>query len=211
MNECSLCVHKIEFVIDSWEYFSNSSWVRDHAHGSHNFGEITTWNNCWWLIVDTALESSWAPVDELNGSLGLNGGNSGVHILGDNISSVHKATSHIFTMSGIAFGHHRGGFEGRVGDFGNWELFVVSFLGWDDWGIWGQHEMDSGIWHQVGLELSYVHIQGSVKSEGSGQRWDDLGDKSVQVSVGWSSDVQVSSADIIYCFVVEHNSDISVF
>jgi len=27
------------------------------------------------LIVDTDLESGWAPIDELDGSLGLDGGN----------------------------------------------------------------------------------------------------------------------------------------
>jgi hypothetical protein len=38
-----------------------------------------------------------------------------------------------------------------------------------------------------------------------------LSDKSVQVSVGWSFDIEVSSADIIDGFVIEHNGDIGVF
>jgi len=71
------------------------------------------------LIVDSAFESSWAPVDELDGSLGFNGGDSGVDILWDDITSVHEAASHIFTVSWIAFCHHGSWLEGRVGDFGN--------------------------------------------------------------------------------------------
>jgi len=121
------------------------------------------------LIVDTALEASWAPVDELDGSLGLDGGNGSVDILGDDVSSVHKAASHIFTMSGVAFCHHGCGLESGVGDLSNGELFVISFLGGDDWGIGGKHEMDSGVGHQVGLELSDIDVEGSIESEGGSQ------------------------------------------
>jgi len=87
------------------------------------------------LVVNTALESSWAPVDELDGSLGLDGGYGSVDILGDDISSVHEAASHVLTVSRIALGHHGGGLEGGVGDLSNRQLLVVSFLGRDDWGV----------------------------------------------------------------------------
>jgi len=211
MYEGSLGVHKIEFVIDSREDFSNGCWVGDHADGSHDFGEITSWDNCWWLIVDTAFEASWAPVDELNGSLGFDCGNWGIDVFGDDISSVHKAASHIFSVSWIAFCHHGCRLEGWVGDFSNWELFVVCLFSWDDWGIWGKHEMDSRIWHQVGLEFSDIYIQCTIESEGGSQRWDDLSNESVQVGVCWSFNIEISSADIIDGFIVEHNGDISVF
>jgi hypothetical protein len=46
-----------------------------------NLGQITSWNNGWWLVVDTDLETSWAPVNELNGTLGLDGGDGRVDIL----------------------------------------------------------------------------------------------------------------------------------
>ena len=210
MDEGSLCVHEIEFVINSWEDFSNGSWVGDHAACSHNLGEITSWNDGWWLIVDSAFESSWAPVDELDGSLGFNGGDSGVDILWDDITSVHEAASHIFTVSWIAFRHHGNWLEGRIGDFGNWELFVVCFFSRDDWCIWRKHKVDSWIWDQVGLELSYINVKGSVESEGGSQWWDDLSNESVQVGVGWSFNIKVSSANIIDSFVIKDDSDISV-
>jgi len=71
--------------------------------------------------------------------------------------------------------------------------------------------MDSRIWHQVGLEFSNVDVQSTVESERGGQRGDNLSNKSVQVGVGGSLDVQVSSADIIHGLVIQHNGDISVF
>ena len=86
MNECSLGVHQIELVIDTSEHLSDGGGVGDHADGSLNLGQVTTWNNSWWLVVDTTLESSWGPVNELDGSLGLDGGNGGVDILWNNIT-----------------------------------------------------------------------------------------------------------------------------
>jgi hypothetical protein len=70
--------------------------------------------------------------------------------------------------------------------------------------------MDSWIWDQVSLEFSNINVKGTVESEGGGQRGDNLSDESVQVGVGWSLNVQVSSADVINGLVIEHNSDISV-
>jgi len=210
MNESSLGVHKIEFVIDSGEDFSDSGGVRDHADSSHNLGEITSWDNSWWLIVDTTFETSWAPVNELNGSLGLDGGNGSVDVLGDNITSVHHAAGHVFTVSGVAFGHHGGGLESGVGDLGDGELLVVSFLGRDDGGVGGKHEMNTGIGDEVGLELGDIDVESTVEPEGGSQRGDDLGDEPVQVGVGGSLDVEGPPADIVDGFVVKHDSDIGV-
>jgi len=70
--------------------------------------------------------------------------------------------------------------------------------------------MDSGVGDQVGLELSDIDVEGTIESEGGGQRGDNLSDESVQVGVGGSLDIEVSSADIIDGLIVEHDGDISV-
>jgi len=210
MDEGSLGVHKIELMINSGEDLSDGSGVGDHADGAHNLGEITTWDNSGWLVVDTALEASWAPVDELDGSLGLDGGNSGVDIFGDDITSVHEAAGHVFTVARVALGHHGGGLEGAVGDLSDGELLVVSLLSRDDWGVGGEHEMDTWVRHQVSLELGDIDVEGTIESEGGRQGGDDLGDQSVEVGVGGSLDVEVSTADIVDGLVVEHDGDIGV-
>jgi len=70
--------------------------------------------------------------------------------------------------------------------------------------------MDSWVWDQVGLEFGDIDIQGSVESEGGSEGRDNLGDQSVQVGVGWSFDVEVSSADIVDSLVVEHDGNVGV-
>jgi len=210
VDEGSLCVHKIELMVESREDFSDGSGVGDHAHSSHDLGEVTAGNDGGRLVVDTALETSGAPVDELDGSLGLDGGDRGVDILGDDVTSVHQAASHVLTVSGIALDHHGGRLEDGVGDLSNGELLVVGLLGRDDGGVRRQHEVDSGVGHQVGLELSDVDVEGAVESEGGSQRGNDLGNESVQVGVGGSLNVQLSSADVVDSLIVKHNGDIGV-
>lgn len=70
--------------------------------------------------------------------------------------------------------------------------------------------MDTGIGHQVGLELCDIHVQGAIETEGSGQRRDDLGDEAIEVGVGGAFDVQGATADVVDCFVVEHDGNIGM-
>ena len=114
-------------------------------------------------------------------------------------------------MSWVAFGHHWCWLECRVGNFSNWELFVISFLRWDNWRVWTQHKVDTGIWDQIGLEFGNINVQGTIESQWGSQRWNDLGNESVQVGVCWSFNIQLSSADVINGFVIKDICDISVF
>ena len=70
--------------------------------------------------------------------------------------------------------------------------------------------MDSWVWDQVGLELGNINVKGTVESEGGSERGDNLSDKSVQVSVGWSLNVEVSSGNIVDGLVIEDDGDIGV-
>jgi len=210
VNEGSLGVHKIELVVKSSPGFGNSGGVAQHANSSLDLGQISAWNDGWWLVIDTDLETGWAPVNKLNGSLGLDGGDSGVDVLWDNVTSVQHAAGHVLTVSWITLDHLVGWLEASVGDFGDGELFVVGFLGGDDWSVGDQWEMDPWVWDQVGLELCQINVQSTVEPQGGGDGGNDLTDQPVQVGVGWSFDVEVSSADIVDSFVIDHESAIGV-
>ena len=113
-------------------------------------------------------------------------------------------------MSRIALDHLVGWLETSVGDLGDGELLVVSLLGGDDWSVGDEREVDSGVWDQVGLELGKIDVEGTVESEGGGDRGDDLADESVQVGVGGSLDVEVSSTDVVDGLVVHHEGTVGV-
>jgi hypothetical protein len=85
-------------------------------HSTVNFGKITVGNHVRWLVADTDLETSWAPVNELDGSLGLEGSDGCVHILGNNISTVQEAGSHVLAIARVALHHLVVGLEAGHGD-----------------------------------------------------------------------------------------------
>ena len=71
--------------------------------------------------------------------------------------------------------------------------------------------MNSWVGDQIGLELGHVHVKSSVESQRGGQRRDHLSDQSVEVGVGWSLDVEVSSANVVNGLIVQHNGNVGVF
>ena len=165
VDESTLGVHQVELMVESSPGLSNSCGVAQHAHGTLYLGQVTAGYNSWWLVVDSDLETSWTPVDELDGSLGFDGGNSGVDVLGDNVTSVQHTAGHVLAVTWVTFHHLVGWLKASVGDFGNGELLMVGLLGGDDWGVCSQREVDTWVWYQVGLELSQVDVEGTIESE----------------------------------------------
>ena len=97
VDESTLGVHKIELMIKSGPGLSNGGGVGQHADGTLDLGQIASGDDGWGLVVDTDLETGWAPVDELDGSFGFDGSDGGVDVLGDNVSTVQHAAGHVFT------------------------------------------------------------------------------------------------------------------
>jgi hypothetical protein len=198
-------------VIDTREDLSDSGRVGDHANSTHNLSQITTRNDRRRLVVDTALESCWGPIDELDSSLGLDGSDGSVDILWNNITTVHQAAGHVLSVTRIALDHHSGWFEDGVGDLSDGELFVVSLLSRDDWCVRRQHKVNTRVRHQVGLELCDIDVQSTIESKRSRQRRDNLCDETIQVGVCWSLNIEVTTADIVQSFVIDLICDIGVF
>merc|ERR1719258_557898 len=106
VNEGALRVHEVELVVHAGEHLRDGGGVRDHAAGALHLGQVTTGHHGRGLVVDAALEASGAPVDELDGALGLDGGDGGVHVLRHDVATVHHAAGHVLTVTRVALGHH---------------------------------------------------------------------------------------------------------
>ena len=157
------------------------------------------------------LETSWTPINKLDGSLGLDGGNRSINILGYNITSVQHTAGHVFAVTWVTFHHLVDWFKTSVGDLGDGQLLVESFLCRDDRGVCTQREVDTWVGYQVGLELGQVDVECTIESEGSSDRGDDLANQSVEVAVGWSCNVQVPATYIVDGLVVYHKGAVGVF
>lgn len=121
------------------------------------------------------------PIYELNGSFGLDGGDSGVGVTGDDVTSVEQSTRHVFALTGVTFDHLVVGFEARHGHLGDAVAFVERLVGADDGRVGGQGEMNTGERHQVGLELVEIDVETTIETQGGGDGGDDLSNQTVQV------------------------------
>ena len=70
--------------------------------------------------------------------------------------------------------------------------------------------MDTGIWHQVGLELVQVDVESTVKAQTGSNGAHNLGNKAVQVLIAGTRDVQVATADVVHSLVVHEESAVRV-
>merc|ERR1712209_43462 len=210
VNEGSLGVHQIKLVVKSGPSLSNGGGIGEHADGSLDLGKISARNHNWRLIVDTNLKSSWTPVNKLDASLGLDGGNGSIDILGDHISPVEHAAGHVLAMTGITLDHLVGWLKAGVGDLRYTQLLMVGLLCRDDWGIGDKREVDPWIWNQVSLELSQIHIKSSIKPKRGSDGGHNLANHSVQIGVGGTINVQITTADVVDGLIINHEGTVGV-
>ena len=97
--------------------------------------------------------------------------------------------------------------EGQVVDL---EALMSTLGSRDDRGIADQGVVDTGVRHQVGLELVQVDVQSTIETQRRGDRADDLGDKTVQVLIVGTRNVQVTAADVVHSLVVDQECAVRV-
>ncbi len=68
VDEGSFGVHQVKLVIKTSPGLGNGRGVGQHADSTLNLRQVTTGNDGRGLVVDSDLETSWTPVDKLDGS-----------------------------------------------------------------------------------------------------------------------------------------------
>jgi hypothetical protein len=125
------------------------------------------------LVADTELKASRAPVDELDGPLGLERRNSGVGVVGHDVTAVQQAGGHVLAVTGVALDHLVVGLEAGHGHLLDRVGLVGGLGGRDDGGIGDEREVDTRVGHQVGLELVEIDVERAVETERRGDGGDD--------------------------------------
>ena len=210
VNKGTLGIHQVKLVVQASPGLSDGCGVAQHAHSSLYFGQVSTRYHSGRLVVNANLEASGAPVHKLDAALGLDGGNGSIDIFGNHVTTVQQAAGHVFTMARVTFHHLVGWLKASIGDLCYRKLFMVGFLSRDDRGVCGQREVDAGIGHQVGLELCQIHIQGSIKPQGSSDGGHYLAHEAVKIHVCWALNVEVSTTDVVDGLIVYHEGTIRV-
>ena len=153
MDEGALRVHQVELVVQTTPGLGDGGGVAQHAHGTLDLSEIPSWYHGRRLVVNADFEACWAPIDELDRPFCFYRRDCGVDVFGDDVTAVKHAAGHVLPVSRVTVHQLVSGFEACIGDLCYTHVFVIGLLDGDDWRVCGQWEVDSGIRHQVGLEL----------------------------------------------------------
>lgn len=210
VDESTLGVHEVKLVGECGPGLGDGGGVGKHADGAVDLGEISVWNHLRWLVADTNLETSWAPVDELDGALSLESGNSSVGVLWNDITTVQQAGGHVLSVAWVALNHLVVWLEAGHGDLLDGVGLVGSLGRRDNWGVSDEREVNTWVWDQIGLELVEIDVEGTIKAEGGGDGGNDLGDEAVKVLVVWTLQSEVTSADVVDGLVINHEGTVRV-
>ncbi|CAB1353873.1 unnamed protein product, partial [Coregonus sp. 'balchen'] len=88
VHKSTLGIHQIKLVVKTGPSLCHCSGVAKHAHCPLDLGQISTRYHSWGLVVDTNLETSWAPVYKLDGAFCFDGGNGSVNVFGHNVATI---------------------------------------------------------------------------------------------------------------------------
>ena len=91
-------------------------------------------------------------------------------LLGNYITTVQEARSHVFSIARVTLDHLVVGLEAGHGDFLHAVGFVLRLAGGGDGRVGHEWEVDAGVGDQVGLEFVEIDVKGAVKAEGGGNR-----------------------------------------
>lgn len=141
-------------------------------HGTVDLGQVPIRHLHRRLVADAQLEAGRAPVDELDGALGLERGDSSMGVVGHDIATVQQAGGHVLAVARVALDHLVIGLEARHGHLLH-RIGLVRRLGRrDDGRVGHQRKVNARVRHQVGLELVQIDVERSVEA----QRGRDGGD-----------------------------------
>ena len=210
VHEGALAVHEVELVREGGPGLGDRGGVGEHADGAVDLGEVSVRHHLWWLVADADLEASRAPVDELDGALGLEGGDGLLDIDWDDIAAVEEAGGHVLAVAWVALHHLAVWLEAGHADFLHAVGFVSGLGCRDDWCVGDQREVDAWVWHQVGLELVEIDVQRSIEAEGGSNTGDDLGDETVEVLVVRTLEAEVATTNVVDGIIVDHEGAVAV-
>lgn len=210
MDESTLGVHEVELEVETVPGLSDGGGVGQHADGAVDGGQLATRNAHGLLVVDSELEASGAPFNEVEGGLGLDGRNCLAAVTGNDITAVEKSDSHVLSVAGIADNHLVVRLEALEGEVANLEALVRAAVCRDHRGVGDKRVVDTRVGHQVGLEFVQINVKGTVEAERGGDGADDLSDQAVQVLVAGTGDIQVTTANVVDSFVVDQESAVGV-
>ena len=114
-------------------------------------------------------------------------------------------------MSRITSSHHVLGIEHLLGQLWNSQGSVLLAASGCEWCKAGHEEMKTGEGNHVDSKLTEISIELAREAETGGHTRHGQGDQMVEISIGGSSELKGTEADVVESFIVNAESLVCVF
>jgi hypothetical protein len=105
VDEGTLRVHKIEFVVKTRPGLGDSGGVAKHRNTAVDGGELASGDADGLGVVDTELETSGTPLNQVEGGLGLECTSGSSAVAGNDVTTVQQGNSHVLAIARVADNH----------------------------------------------------------------------------------------------------------
>ena len=202
MEESLTPEHSRELLGDTLEQFLNGGAVTDES-GSHL--EAT-----WWDVTNSGLDVVWNPFNEVAAVLVLDVQHLFVDFLHGHAATEHGGDGEVTAVTWIASRHHVLGVEHLLRQFrycqGPVLLTSSGCQGSKSW----HEKVETRERHHVDGQFTEVGVELTGESETGGDSGHGGGDKMIQVTVGWGSELQGPEADVVQSLVIDAVSLVGV-
>mmetsp|Transcript_30832 Transcript_30832/g.70736 ORF Transcript_30832/g.70736 Transcript_30832/m.70736 type:complete len:212 (+) Transcript_30832:189-824(+) len=208
MHESSLGIHLVKVFGACLQHAAQSCVIRDVEQSSRCLRQVTLSDVRWWLTVDTHLDTSRRPIDELDLITSLESLVYSKDLLWNDIAPEHQTDRRILACTRIIAARLHGGLKCRHRELRHCKAITVHVSSRQAGRIAHGCKVYPRVGYHVRQEVRHVKIQLTAKPEGSRYRRHRLRQQAIHIRKCWALYAHAVLANSIHGLVVGKKGEV---
>merc|ERR550537_840055 len=194
--------HGCEVLSHTLEHLLDGSGVSSKGHG-----HLQT---LWWNVANSCLDVVGDPLTEVGGVLVLHVQDLLIHLLGGHAATEETSGCQVAPVARISSAHHVLGIEHLLSQLRHSQGTVLLRASGSKWRKASHVEVETREWHKVHGHLTKVAIELSREAKSTSGTRQSCRNEVIEISIGWSGELQRPEADVIQCLIVQEVAGVRV-